>query len=186
MPTQIIRRKLRKKPGVDGERTHWADSQKYEAVSTYLMVGNWPVVSDATGIPIDTLKKWKQQDWWKDYEREVRLSRNVKASSSLSKIVERAAVHLEDRLENGDIVFTRDGTALRKPIRGKELSDIMVRSIDKQILLDKMLEVPEVKEEAVMDRLKNIEEALKRAVNITPKQTEIIDVIPLVEDKPLE
>lgn len=140
------------------------------------MVGNWLVTSDATGIPIDTLKHWKHTDWWKEAEAEIRASRNIKVSGNLSKIVEKAATHLEDRIENGDYLFQRDGTLTRKPLGGRELSEIVSKAIDKQVLLDKLITAPEIREEAVMDRLKSIEEALKRAVNITPRKPETIDV----------
>jgi len=52
----------------------------------------------------------------------------------------------------------------------------MHKSIDKQILLEKIQDAPEIQEEAIMDRLKSIQEQLRKSSKKTPQ---IIDVIPL-------
>jgi hypothetical protein len=155
---------------------HWSERQKLEAVTTYLMVGKWPVVSDATGIPIDTLKKWKQADWWEDLEREIRRSSNIEVGGKLKVIINKAASVVEDRLENGDLVYNPSTNSFtRKPIGAKIASEIMVKSIDRNILLEKLQEAPVLKEEAILDRLKNIENALIRA-STKRKITNVIDV----------
>jgi hypothetical protein len=153
---------------------HWSERQKLEAVTTYLMVGKWPIVSDATGVPIDTLKKWKQTDWWEDLEREVRRSSNIETSGKLKRIVDKAASVVEDRLENGDLVYNPSTNSFtRRPIGAKIASEILVKTIDRNVLLEKLQEVPVLKEEAIMDRLKNIENALIRASS----KRKIINVI---------
>jgi len=70
-----------------------------------LIVGRWAVVSDATGVPVDTLKKWKQQDWWKDYGKEIRAASRIEVTGKLQKIIHKATDTVYDRLENGDIFF---------------------------------------------------------------------------------
>ena len=145
------------------------------------MVGKWPLVSEATKIPIDTLKKWKQADWWKDMEDELRRSSHLETSGKLSTIIKKAASVVEDRLENGDLIFNKDTNKFsRRPVGAKIASDILVKSIDRSILLDKIQEKPVFKEEAILDRLKNIEQALLRgAKKRVLNEKDIIDVSPV-------
>lgn len=174
MASVLVRRHINKNPKVHSAQTHWSDKQKLEAVSTYLMVGRWAIVSDATGIPVDTLKKWKGQDWWKDYEKEIKAASRLEVSGKLQKIIHKSSDVVLDRLEQGDIYLDQQGNVKRKPIGAKVASEILNRSIDKQVLIDKIQEAPEVQEEAIMDRLKSIQDQLRRNSK-TPK---IIDVTP--------
>ena len=173
---------VKKNPKTDSAKAQWSDSQKFEAVTTYLMVGKWPIVSDATGIPIDTLKKWKQQDWWEDLEREVRRSSNIETSGKLKRIVDKAASVVEDRLENGDLIYNPSTNSFtRRPIGAKIASEILVKSIDRELLLQKLQDQPVLKEEAILDRLKNIESALIRASSKRKiPNAQIIDVTPVI------
>lgn len=135
-----------------------------------MMVGRWAVVSDATGVPVDTLKKWKQADWWKDYEREIRQASRIEVTGKLQKIIHKATDVVQDRLENGDIFFdSKTGEIKRKPIGAKVASDIMTKTIDKQILLEKIQDAPELQEEAIMDRLKSIQDQLRKNSKKTPE-----------------
>ena len=160
---KTYKRQVRKTKN-DSDHARWSEGQKFEAVTTYLMVGKWPIVSDATGVPIDTLKKWKQADWWEDLEREVRRSSNLEIGGKLKTLINKAASVVEDRLEHGDLVYNPASNSFsRKPIGAKIASEILVKSIDRNILLEKLQEQPVLKEEAILDRLKNIENALIRA-----------------------
>lgn len=179
MATSIIRREINKNPKVHSKQVHWSEKQKLEAVTTYLMVGRWAVVSDATGVPVDTLKKWKQADWWKDYEKEIKQASRLEVTGKLHKIIHKATDVVADRLENGDIFFdSKTGEIKRKPVGAKVASDIMNKTIDKQVLLEKIQEAPEVQNEAIMDRLKNIQEQLrKNSKKPILIEAEVIDVI---------
>ena len=114
-------------------------------------------------------------------EDELRRSSHLETSGKLSTIIKKAASVVEDRLENGDLIFNKDTNKFsRRPVGAKIASDILVKSIDRSILLDKIQEKPVFKEEAILDRLKNIEQALirgskKRVLN----EKDIIDVSPV-------
>lgn len=179
MASVLVRRHINKNPKIHSAQTHWSDKQKLEAVSTYLMVGRWAIVSDATGVPIDTLKKWKGQDWWKDYEKEIKAASRLEVSGKLQKIIHKASDVVLDRLQEGDIYLDQQGNIKRKPIGAKVASEILNRSIDKQVLIDKIQEAPEVQQEAIMDRLKSIQDQLRKN---SKKSSTIIDVTPEVQN----
>lgn len=178
----MIKRQLRKTKD-SNPLSHWSEKQRLEAVTTYLMLGKWPLVAAATGIPLDTLKKWKQADWWKDSEEEIRRSSNIELGGKLTRIISKAASVVEDRLENGELIFNPVTKAFtdRKPVRMKEASEVLIKTIDRNLLIEKIQEKPQFKEEAILDRLKNIEQALIRgAKKRYVKDEDIIDVTPVV------
>lgn len=179
MPLKHYVREVNKRK-TDHKQAHWSDKQKFQAVTTYLLVGKWPLVSDATGIPIDTLKKWKQSDWWKEYETEIRRSNNIEVSGKLSKVREKATEVVMDRLDNGDFQFNpKTGKFSRRPVNAKVASEIMVKTIDRELILQKLEEKPETKEEAILDRLDAIASKLLQASKA--KKGEVIDVDPIIE-----
>lgn len=176
MPVKHYKRQINKKKG-DIKQAQYSDRQRYEAVITYLAIGNMAIVADTTGIPHDTLRHWKMQPWWKELEQQAREQKRVQVSGRLSKVIEKAAKVVEDRLENGDYRIDRNGDLLRIPVNAKTAGDILSKSIDKQVLLDKIEEVPDTKEEAVLDRLESIARRLQEAARM--KTPQVIDVIPM-------
>lgn len=179
MPTKVYKRQVNKNPKIHGDSAHWSDKQKFEAVTSYMLVGKWPLVAEATGIPIDTLKKWKASKWWKDMEEEVRRSSNIEMSASLKRVREKALKEVEDRLDNGDFhVNPNTGAITRRPVQMRVAAEIAIKSIDREILLQKLEEKPKVQEEEITERLKTIEAFLIKGAK---KKAQIIDV-EIIED----
>jgi hypothetical protein len=165
-----------KKRPTDPKQAQWSERQKIEAVTTYLLVGKWPLVAEATGIPIDTLKKWKAANWWADVEQEVRRSSNIELGGKLQRIRDKALAQVEDRLTEGDIVMDpKTGKIGRRPVNLKTSGELLVKIIDRELLVKKLEEKPQLKEEAILDRLKSIEQALIRGAKKT-NHGKIIDV----------
>lgn len=179
MPVKYYKRQVNKKPG-DIQQAHYSDKQRYEAVVSYLALGNMAVVADATGIPHDRLRHWKMQQWWKDIEAQVRNQQRVEVSGKLMRIIEKASRVVEDRLENGDYRINKEGKLLRIPVNAKTAGDILTKSIDKQALLDKIAEKPDTREEAVVDRLESIAKRLVDAAKLR-KTPQVIDLTPVTE-----
>jgi len=129
MVSRIHRRQINKDP-VLHPAGHWSERQKYEAVTTYLLVGKWPIVSDQTKVPIDTLKKWKQSSWWKEMEDEIRTATRIDQGSSLHRIINKAASVVEDRLEHGELIYNPESKKFtRRPVGAKVASEILTKSI---------------------------------------------------------
>lgn len=180
MPVKYIKHKVAKLPKIHSKQAQWSDKQKLQAVTLYMLVGKWALVSDETKIPIDTLKKWKQADWWKVMEAEIRAASHIEASASLRRIREKATSVVADRLDNGDFIYNpKTGKMSRRPVNAKTAADIAVKTLDKEILLEKLTEGPQVQEEQIVDRLKRIEEALGKQYKKVPQ---IIDVTPTKEE----
>jgi hypothetical protein len=121
---------------IDGTKRHWSDSQKTEAVQTYMILGSLKLVSGTLKIPFDTLKVWKQSEWWKTLEGELRVQEDLQLSSRLQKIVNRSYDVIEDRLEKGDFVYDqKTGTMRRKPVNMRDAHKVAIDLIDKRDML---------------------------------------------------
>ena len=156
----------------------WSDSQKIEAVTTYLALGNLALAGRVLKIPEQTLRLWKQKDWWKDVEHELRLEENLQLSSRLQKIIEGSLAVTEDRISNGDYVYdNKTGSMIRKPVSMKDAHKVAMDMINKREDLTNQRPV-QMSNEALEDRLaklaKQFEEIAARA---TQPVIEVTDVL---------
>ena len=121
---------------VEARRKRWSDSQKTEAVQMYMILGSVKLVAGALKIPFDTLKVWKQSEWWKTLEGELRVQEDLQLSARLTKIVNKSYDVVEDRLEHGDFVYDqKTGTMRRKPVNMRDAHKVAVDLMDKKDML---------------------------------------------------
>ena len=72
-------------------------------------------------------------------------------------------------------VNPKTGEISRKEINAKIASEILHKSVDKELLLQKVEQAPQLKEEAIMDRLKAIQQELSKNAK-KHKPINVIDV----------
>lgn len=153
---------------------HWSDSQKIEAVQTYLALGQVNLTAAVLKIPEVTLRNWKSKDWWKEIEQELRHQDDLVLSSRLQKIINKSFEQVEDRLNNGDFIYDqKTGELKRKPVNMKDAHKVAVDLIDKrEFLINK---VPsQLSAEAIDDKLDKLAKkfaeiatAVKPVINVT-------------------
>lgn len=116
--------------------TTWPKEKKIQAVAQYLALGNMKLVEATTGVSHGVLRQWKLQPWWKEYEREIRATENIKLDSDLTKIVERSLAAVADRLDNGEVFYDqRSGELRRKPVVMKDAAKVATDLLTKRELL---------------------------------------------------
>lgn len=127
-----LRAKRRSYPrrDVDSARKHWSDSQKVEAVKTYLILGSVTLTAGALKIPRETLKFWRTSNWWKEIEADLKTEDELQMSSRLKKIVAKSLDLVEDRLEHGNYVFDqKTGEVRRIPVPLKEAQTTAIAAL---------------------------------------------------------
>jgi hypothetical protein len=109
---------------------YWSDSQKIEAVATYLLLGgSLTKTSEMLKIPYPTLQMWKPSEWWKKVEDDIRREDRMQLSNKLKTVMENSWDIVSDRLENGDWVYNqKTGQAVRKPVSVKDASAIAIQT----------------------------------------------------------
>ena len=148
----VVKRRLKKlKAGNNG---WWREDQKIDAVAKYLVMGNLVEVGRDTGIPEDTLRKWKATDWWKETEVSLRKESHQGLSGKLGKILDKSLAQVEDRLDNGDYVYDpKSGSIKRIGVKASVANQITKDAIDRKVLLDKIAAKDERSAEKILDRL---------------------------------
>lgn len=172
----------RREPREDGTyRRRYSDSQKIEAVTTYLMVGSLPLVGSLLKININTLKLWKKSEWWKEVEQDLRVQEDLQLSKRLQNIVNKSLSVVEDRLESGDFVYDqKSGEMRRKPVAMRDAHRVMMDMSDKrEILIDRHVSNESITTDKIETTLKNLADEFARiAKQVTAKPSvEVTDVL---------
>lgn len=111
---------------------------KVKAVEMWLKLGNLYQVSDATQVSLNVIKNWKAQTWWKEIEEEILLGRKVQVNGKLTNIVDKALETVEDRLENGDVIYDiKTGELRRKPVALRDATQAAVAMLQRQEMIEK-------------------------------------------------
>src|SRR5664279_1514948 len=114
--------------------SHYSDQQRREAVASYLVLGAWRKVSDATHIPLRTLTDWSIQPWFGTLIAELRAEMGDELDGALSSIIHEGTSQLLDRLKNGDAVLVA-GEVKRKPVSARDLALVSAIAYDKRALV---------------------------------------------------
>jgi transposase-like protein len=115
----------------------WSQSQKIEAVLTYIATGSEVKTAAATGIPKSTLHIWRYQPWWKELQQQIQDERDDEINADISKILEKSMETVQDRLVNGDFGFNqKTGEIFRKPVNLRDAHKVTIDMIDKRNLLN--------------------------------------------------
>ena len=166
MVQEVIERD--KNPKKDSQSDRYSTAQKQKAVVLYRMLGSFALIESMTGIHHETLRKWKQTEWWKEYEADILAQGKAELTGNLKKIVTKAFVQLEDRLENGDFIFDqKTGEMRRKPVGAHTVNQILQTGLDKQFLIDKLQRDQKIAEtqDSIEQRLQRLGEEFQRFAN---------------------
>lgn len=161
-------------------RKHWSDSQKVEAVQTYIILGSLKLVAGALKIPFDTLKLWKKSEWWKEIHDELMVQEDLQLSTRLRKIVAKSYDVVEDRLANGDFVYDqKSGEMRRKPVAMRDAHKVALDLHGKQQeLIDRHMQEKTISVDTIDKRLKDLADSFaKIAGQVKNGPIEVTDVI---------
>ena len=172
----------KKKPGPGW----WSEKTRMEVVTAYVLLGKVSLVVASTGVPEDTVRKWKMAPWWKEAEDEIRRSSKLALSGKLQDVVKRTFIALEDRVENGDYLWdAKDQKFVRKPINALTANKIIGDMLDKSMLLEEKATREVANEDGIQQRLDKIREELRSfARGRKPNEEDIIDLSPIVVSLP--
>jgi hypothetical protein len=162
----------RKKRDLKASGKWWSEAQKIEAVTTWLALGSLPLTAAATGIPKDTIVRWRYTDWWKELVLQIRSEETLALDGRLSKIVNKALAVVEDRLDNGNFQYDpKTGGNVRVPVNLRDSMKATADLMDRREIL-RQQPMQEQIEKTVDDRLAKLADEFARfakAKDVTPK-----------------
>jgi hypothetical protein len=171
----------KKKPGPGW----WSEKTRMEVVTAYVLLGKVSLVVATTGVPEDTVRKWKMQPWWKEAEDEIRRSSKLALSGRLQNVVQKTLEALEDRVANGDYIYDfKLQQFVRKPINALAANKIAGDMLERSILLEEKGIREQATEEGIQQRLDKLREELRSFAKGKQFKNEedIIDVTPVVHE----
>lgn len=116
----------------------WSDKKKQEAVIAYIASGSTAVVSETTGVPIETVIAWKRAKWWSEKIAEAQQQDYDKLDSRMSNVIDKVITGINDRVTAGDYQYDPvTGKIKRVPVKLRELNQSMSMLIDKRQLIRK-------------------------------------------------
>jgi hypothetical protein len=176
------RRSIRKRSTkVDVAHKRWSDSQKIDAVTTYLKLGNISRTSEILKIPRPTIVSWRTTEWWKELEKDLRAEENIVLSSTMKGLVDKSLLAVEDRLDNGDWIYDNKlGKAVRKPVTMKDALSVSTNLMDKRIAIAST-ESYTVANDSIAEKLAKLAKSFEEFASAKPT-VNVTDVI-FVEEK---
>ncbi len=128
-------RPLKRKKNKDGRylTSVWTLEQKLHVVTTYMMLGNMTQTSLVTGVPYQTIERWKLTDWWKEFALKLQNEDIQQMDSNMRRVVDKALKAVEDRLDNGDAQYDqKTGKMTRIPVKAHVALKISTELLTKQ------------------------------------------------------
>lgn len=129
-----VRATKKTKPGSG----HWAESKKIEALTFWMANGSVTETARQCNIPYETVKSWKESDWWKDRVKQIQNEDYDKLDTKLTKAIDKALDNLMDRIEHGESMYDpKTGKVRKMPAKLRDLNVAFNTIMDKRQLIRK-------------------------------------------------
>jgi len=169
----------RKKRDLVASGKWWSDSQKLEAATTYLALGNGAQTAAVLDIPIQTFNRWKYTDWFKKIVEDLKSEDSLKLNARLTKLVSKALDVTEDRLDKGNYQYDpKTSELIRVPVSMKDAAKVANDMLERKDVIESKPQQEQI-EKTVDDRLAKLAEQFKAFAK--PKEKDITPS-PLVID----
>ena len=169
----------RKKRDLKAEGKWWSESQKLEAATTFLALGNGAQTAAVLDIPLATFNRWRYADWFKKMVDDLKSEDNLKLNARLTKLVSKALDVTEDRLEKGNYQYDpKSSELIRVPVSMKDAAKVANDMLERKDIIETKPQQEQI-ERTVDDRLAKLAEQFKAFAK--PKEKDITPQ-PLVID----
>jgi hypothetical protein len=143
---------------------HWTDRDKLKVIAAFYVLGNASKVEEETGVSAGTINYWKTLPWWFEEMEKLRKSEDQVMISGYARLMHKTIEKLEERIDNGEIVITKRGEVVNKPVSARDLSIISGMAADKRGKLVNTQTVETVKQVTMAERLKQLEDQFTKFV----------------------
>lgn len=120
---------------VQESRSTYSVDQQTEIAATYLSTGSIARTSELTSVPLTTIHTWSKTEWWHAVLDRLRTEYKAELEARVSSALFKALDQIDERLNNGDVSVTKDGSVVRHPIRARDLSILTSILFDKRQII---------------------------------------------------
>ena len=144
----------------------WTEKKRIEVATAHVIGLKAPLIEAATGVPAQTIRHWRLQDWFRELVDELQREDDLEVDAKFTKILSKSLDTISDRLDNGDFQYDpRTGKFVRKQIPAKDATRIADVMFDKRNLLRGKPTSISGKQEQISDRLLKLAVEFERFVN---------------------
>lgn len=155
----------------------WSDKKKNEAIAVFVATRSPTLTSEQTNVPLTTVKKWQQQQWWKDKLKEIQEEDYEKLDNRLTKILDKTLDQFVDRIENGEFTYdVRTGKVKRVPAKLRDINTALNSIIDKRQLIRKQ-PTKIVEQQSTAAQLANLAEQFTKFVKGKINEDSVKDLV---------
>lgn len=132
--------------------------QKVSAAVAYLMGNSLTRSAKIAGVTKPTIFDWKyRSSWWGDLLTHLKTYHDADLEARTTGVINKTLGEIEDRIEKGDEVVTKDGDTVRKRVGARDMAIIFGTLYDKrQLMRSQPTSISESSTES--DRLKRLRE----------------------------
>ena len=116
-------------------KSDYTIEDRLSVVMSFITEGNLKAVSRATGMSYNTIKVWKESEWWPIALQYCHKRKDKELETKLSKIIHDSVSEISDRVKNGDWAILKDGTKKRVPLKVRDLAIVTNMVYDKRAML---------------------------------------------------
>lgn len=166
-----------------GDRGTWPEKKRMEVLTTFLATGSQAHTAAITGIPEQTIRSWRKQEWWNERIKEFKSDNTLVLDNKLTKIMDKALDAVVDRIENGEFMYDpRTGEIRRVPAKLRDVQKVASDMIDKKALLDKVTKgKEEQKQQITADHLVQLAREFAKFANGGKEPSEAMEVSSVIE-----
>lgn len=171
-----------------GERGTWPEKKRMEVLTTFLATGSQAHTSAITGVPEQTIRTWRGQEWWNERIKQFKSDNNLVLDNKLTKIMDKALDAVVDRIENGEFMYDpRTGEIRRVPAKLRDVQKVASDMIDKKTLLEKITKSKEESKQAITaDHLVMLAREFAKFANGGKEPSESMEVSSVIEGEHTE
>ena len=156
----------------------WSDKKRIEVATAHAMGLKAPMIEVATGVPAQTIRHWRQEDWFKDLVSEIQRDDDIEVDAKFSKILGQSLDSIVDRLENGEFMYDpKKGGFVRRPVYLKDISKVADLVFDKRNLLRGKPTSISGKQEQISDRLAKLAIEFERFTKAKTVDGVVLDTV---------
>lgn len=116
--------------------TKYTPETKIHAVTCYIVTGSFSKASKHSAVPEQTIKGWKNKEWFRVVAKYVQQARQEELDASMSEVIHSSMDIVKDRLQTGDYKYNiKTGEIIQIPIPAKDAALIADKIIKNRNLL---------------------------------------------------
>lgn len=113
-------------------KSKYSAQERIEVATEWLIDGNMTKISKSRGVPLETIKDWRDRPWWPLALKGAVKKKDMELDNGFTSTIHKLLTEVNDRVLEGDVVIDKDGSERRVPMKGRDLAATLSLLFDKR------------------------------------------------------